>query len=230
MRAVSLFFFIPVVLILARCAAVPMPVTAIPKKEKSMEGSVYMGNNGLGINVLYATKGMFVLHAAAQASNILTNSRAYDVGLGKAWDRLNARHMCMATFGYGKYAAEPFTLGATGQVYLVNSDAFRVGLYLNSMNRRRWGMVNRISYFWGQSQSHRVDQPSDEKHKYGAISYEPTAYYLFGKNGNCIFGFGISLTVNSSGYKPSTGDNAQDLNPNPVFATIGYRFANSYPH
>ena len=229
MRPLSLFFALPVLLTLARCAAVPMPVTAIPKKEKSIEGSVYLGNNGLGINVVYATKRMFVLNAAAQASNILTNSRAYDIGLGKAWDRSKLRYMGMATFGYGKYAAEPFTLGATGQVYMVNSDAFRVGFYLNMMNRRRWGMVNRISCFWGQSQSHRVSQSSDEKHKYRAISYEPTVYYLFGKKANCILGFGISLTANSSSYTPSTSSSPKDLNPSPVFAIVGYRFAQSDP-
>lgn len=225
MRLLNLCYPALTVLLLTRCAAVPMPAVVIPQSEKSIEGTAYLGNNGFGLNILYATKGLVLFNAAAQISNIRTDSKGYDIGIGKSWRGSGDWKMAMITFGYGKYVAEPYTMGATGQVYEVDSDAYRGSIYFNGVFNKKWGMVNRITYYWGRSQWARVLAPPVEKHDYSAIAFEPCFYYLPGGKRTLIFVFGATLSGTLKGYKAQNGEGGSDLKPSPLYITFGYRFA-----
>lgn len=202
-----------------------MPATIIPEEENSFEATAHIGNNGLGANVLFATKQLFVIDVAAQVSSIMTESRGYDVGLGKAWKQESGKSMLLLTAGYGKYTAKPYTLGATGQIYEIDSDAYRVGVYFNKA-RQKWGMIHRLSYYWGRSQWERISAPSTPKHTYAAIAYEPAFYCLFGKRKHIVFILGGSISRNSGNSNSSIyEEGTRDLLPSPLYVSLGLNLA-----
>ncbi len=230
MRSFHLFSGLFLALLFMRCAAVPMPVTVVPQRGNSFETTVYVGNNGLGVSALYATKHLTVFNATIQRSRILTDSRAYDFGLGRViTDSLTGRAkvMVMLTFGYGKYDAYPFTMGGQ-QIEEVNSDASRFSFYVNWPFDPRIGFINRISYYWGQSTQSGFYVPTIEKHPFTAVSYEPMIYFLPGKRRHFTLGLGASLTSGKASVSGSLSSE-KDLSPSPAYLYLGYRFARDLP-
>jgi hypothetical protein len=150
--------------------------------------------------------------------------------LGKVWQRETAKNMLMLTAGYGKYTAKPYTLGATGQIYEINSDAYRVGVYFNT-SHPKWGMIHRFSYYWGRSQWERILASPTPKHPYATVAYEPAFYYLFGRKKHLVFVLGGSLSRNRGNSNSAIyEDGTRDLLPSPLYVSLGLNLADESDH
>ncbi len=230
MHPLSILFALLPALLFIRCAAVPMPATVIPERGNSLEATVYAGNSGFGLNTLYVTKHRIVFNIALQASPILSESRAYEFGIGKiVQDSLTRKKaMFMITYGYGKYIVYPFILGATGQVAVVNSDAKRLSFYSNFALGQKSGVIGRISGYWGRSSQGRVHAPDVAEHSFSSIGIEGLFYLVPGKRKHFVMGLGLGLSTGKADY---SGYNIEkNLNPSPAYLFVGHRFAkNSHP-
>jgi len=214
-------------ILFVRCAAVPMPAMVVPDQGNSVEATVYAGNNGFGINALYATKRLTLFNAAIQRSPILTDSRAYEFGFGQVFtDAIHKTSMMMLiTGGYGKYNAQPYVLGGSGQIYEVNSQALRLSFYGNwQFAGRKSGVIGRFSIYDGQSGQKRINGQAVAQHDFTSVGCEFFLYLTPGKRRHFLLGAGLGL---STGNREATGreEILKDFNPSPVNLFLGYRLA-----
>ena len=204
-----------------------MPAMVVPDQGNSLEATLYAGNNGFGINALYATKRLTLFNLALQESPILTDSRAYDLGFGQVFKNAsgNTSMMLLITVGYGKYQAQPIVLGATGQIYAVNSDALRLSFYGNwQFARKKGGVVGRFSIYDGQSGQERINGASVAIHDFTSIGGEFFLYFTPGKRRHFIMGAGLGLSTGNRGSN-NRDEVLKDFNPNPINLFVGYRLA-----
>ena len=219
------------VFLLIRCAAVPMPAVVVPARGNSLEATLYAGNNGFGVNGLYATKRLTLVDVALQESPISTDSRAYDVGIGQVFIHPveKTSMMLMITGGYGKYTAYPIVLGATSAIYEVNSDALRLSLYGNwQFERRKGGVIGQLSIFDGKSRQNRINGPSVEQHDFISVGVELIFYSTPGKRRHFLMGAGLGLSTGNR-KNSGAGEILKDFNPSPINLFIGYPLAKNPP-
>lgn len=225
MRPLSVFFVLLTALLFIRCAAVPMPATVIPDQGNSLEATLYAGNNGFGINTLYATKRRTVFNLALQTSPIFAESRAYEFGVGQVVQDSMAKNkaMFMLTYGAGKYIVYPLILGATGQVAIVNSNASRLSFYSNFSLGRKGGMIARLSGYWGHSSQDRVHVDPIDDHPFSSVGIEALFYRVPGKRKHFVMGVGLGYSTGKADYSGYSVE--KDLSPSPAYLFIGYRLA-----
>ncbi len=231
MRPFYLLFILLTALLFIRCAAVPMPATVIPERGNSVEATIYAGNNGLALNALYATKRRTVFNAAFQTSQILSETQAYEFGIGQVVQDSLAKNkaLFMVTYGYGKYIVYPFILGATGQVVSVNSTANRLSFYSNFSLGRKTGLIGRLSGYWGHSSQDRVHVDPIDEHAFSSAGIEALFYCVPGKRKHFVMGLGAGVSTGKADYHSDNYDVEKDFRPSPAYLFIGCRLAKNPP-
>ena len=200
-----------------------MPLTAIPARGRALEATVYGGNNGVGLHALYATKNLTVLNVSVQRGFLSTDSRAYDLGIGKVFkdDYDQTKMMVLFTYGFGHYIRYPFIQsGGRGEITAIRGDVYRTSIYVNRPFAQRNGLIARLSNFWGSSSQDRYLEPDLESVAFNAIGIETSYYRLLGKRKHVILGLGCSLT---SGRRKN--GRLKEFIACPGFLFLGYHFA-----
>ena len=200
-----------------------MPIATIPQNGREASVALSAGNNGLNLNLAYASRTKTVFSLALQTKFSRGLSNIYDLGLGQVFK--NNKHLIVATFGYGRHRVDHFTLGSTGSKLTSFADAFRASVYLNSAIYKDVFLVVRPSVYWGDAANTTIGYRPSAREAFITYALEPALFFRFGAKKKMFWGMGGFLPADGLKY---FGYDYSDFVPAPVWVSLGYRFGRSF--